>query len=227
MAEKIAFDLVAEAEPIYYADDGIDEILSLMFDEDDKDEDDKDEDEDEDDEELVLLEGDGIDLDDAGLNTPIEEEPVLNLDSGNNFDFLDNHEDLLPGAKIVLVKEEEPERETTWEDDHDHSKFIGYMLERLKGIPPHSGQTTVGCEKAISYLRKLDKEISKAIQSDESNTINEEEAEKIRDKIHEYVDTLEDALDDLVSKKRKKKKKASFSLGKNVYARINDGVDVQ
>ena len=39
MAEKIAFDLVAEAEPIYYADDGIDEILSLMFDEDDKDED--------------------------------------------------------------------------------------------------------------------------------------------------------------------------------------------
>jgi hypothetical protein len=89
-------------------------------------------------------------------------------------------EGLLPGAQIMLVKpDEEPQRDTTWKDDSDHGKFLDYMAERLQAVPPHSGQTTVGCEKAISYLRKLDKEISKAIQSDEDNKIDESTAEKI------------------------------------------------
>lgn len=257
MAEKLAFDLVSEAEPIYYADDpftapaenhasdadlDVETLLqSLLEDDEDKPAEEPMA------EEAVVFElgddeGEGINLDEAGLNEPIEEEPVLDLNldlaeepvpeaemasAANAFDFLDNDEGMLPGAKIVLLKDEEPERETTWEDDQDHSKFINYMLNKMKAIPAHSGQTTVGCEKAISYLRKLDKEISKAIQSDEGNTIDEVQAEKLRDKIHEYVDTLEDALDGLVSKKRKKKKKASFSLGKKVFARINDGQDIQ
>lgn len=251
MAEKLAFDLISEAEPIYYANgplqgegnyaSDVETLLQSLLDDD---EDKKDnlewplemEEEDKADQDIFLdleeeeEEETGISLQEAGLDEPIEEEPVLDLseeDSNDAFDFLDKDDGMLPGAKIVLLKDEEPERDTTWEEDQDHSKFINYMLTKLKAIPPHSGQTTVGCEKAISYLRKLDKEISKAIQSDEKNTIDEAQAEKLRDKIHEYVDTLEDALDGLVSKKRKKKKKASFSLGKKVYARINNGRDIQ
>jgi hypothetical protein len=138
-------------------------------------------------------------------------------------------EGMLPGAQVLLFKkDEEPDRETNWEDDNDHSKFIEYVANKLHAIPPHSGQTTVGCEKAISYLRKIDKEISKAIQSDENNVVSEEQAETLRDKIHDYVDQLEAAYDELVDNKRKKKKKkSSFSIGKKVVARINDGRDLQ
>lgn len=136
---------------------------------------------------------------------------------------LDLPEGMLPGAMemvVVTPEEEEDVRPRTWEDDGEHSDFLNYMLKRLQSIPPHSGQTTVGCEKAISYLKKLDKEISKAIQSDDDNVIDEGEAEKLRDTIADYVDKLETAYDDLVSKKRKKKKKANWSLGKTVVARL-------
>lgn len=137
--------------------------------------------------------------------------------------FLDVDLGTLPGAQVRLVQNEEPDRETSWEEDADPSKFIEYAVSKLKAIPPHSGQTTVGCEKAISYLRKLDKEISKAIQTDEDNVIDEQKAEKLRDKIHEYIDLLEDAYNELNSKKRKRKKKASFTLDKKVVARLHDG----
>jgi len=273
MAEKLALNLVSEAEPIYYAVDpfsapqqqesaALDEVAlpeegnyasddietllqSLFEDDEEKQEEAPHEEEGEaafelsDDGGDIEADAPGISLEETGLDKGIGGEPVFELDladdalapepqDDNAFDFLDQDDGMLPGAKIILHKDdEEPERETNWEEDQDHSKFIPFMLDRMKAIPAHSGQTTVGCEKAISYLRKLDKEISKAIQGDENNSIDETQAEKLRDKIHQYVDMLEDALDGLVSKKRKKKKKASFSLGKKVYARINNGQDIQ
>lgn len=152
---------------------------------------------------------------DGPKDVPEEPDDILS--------FLDHDMGTLPGANVLLVSEPEPTKETNWEEDGDPEKFIEYAVTKLKAIPPHTGQTTVGCEKAMSYLRKLDKEISKAIQNDESNVIDEQKAEKLRDKIHEYIDLLEDAYADLNSKKRKKKKKASFSLGKSVVARLHDG----
>lgn len=124
------------------------------------------------------------------------------------------------------IKAVEPPRETTWEQDSDHGKFLVYLHNKLSEIPPHSGQTTVGCEKAISYLKRLDREISKAIQSDEESKIDETEAEKLRDMIYDYIDQLEGAYEVLIEKK-KKRKKASLKLGKKVLARFNDGENVQ
>ena len=142
-------------------------------------------------------------------------------------------EDIVPGADVVVVTPEEDEvskdddaRKRTWEDDGDHAKFINYVRSRLDKIPRHTGQTTVGCERAIAYLKRLDREISRAIQSDDDNVIDEEEAEKIRDTIMEFVDKLEDAHDKLFSKK-KMKKKASVRIGNQVVARINDGTDIK
>ena len=162
-------------------------------------------------------------------------EDELFKDEGENddteelaFELPDDFElppDILPGAKGLTQRPHEDEqRETNWEKDGDHKKFLHYLVERLKSIPPHSGQTTVGVEKAISYLRKLDKEISKAIQSDEHNVINESKAEELRDKIHGYIDQLEEAYDELMSYKgRKKKKAAGLTIEKEVVVRQKRG----
>jgi hypothetical protein len=123
-------------------------------------------------------------------------------------------------------EEVEQAREKTWEDDEDHSQFIVYLTRKLNEIPRHSGQTTVGCEKAIAYLKRLDREISKAIQGDENGVIDEEEAEKLRDMIFDYIQQLEGAYESLMEGK-KGKKKAGLRIGKTVFARINDGLDIQ
>ena len=158
-------------------------------------------------------------------------EPTDGID-----DAVEILEDIVPGADIVVVVPDEDEvRETVentrsrnWKDDGDHSKFIEHVRERLDNIPRHTGQTTVGCERAIAYLKRLDREISRAIQSDDDNVIDEEEAEKIRDTIMEFVSKLEEAYDKLSSKKNGKfKKKASVKVSNQVIARINDGVDIK
>lgn len=131
--------------------------------------------------------------------------------------------EMIPGADLAMPVKEE--RETDWEHDGDHSKFMIYLPQKLSKIPHHSGETTVGCEKAIAYLRKLDKEISKAVQSDEDGVIDEHEAEKIRDQIMDYIDKLEDGHSSLMQKKTKKKHAAKIS--KTIVARINDGEDIQ
>lgn len=133
----------------------------------------------------------------------------------------------IPGAVAVLddVEEEEDIRDRDWEKDGDHSKFIDYMQEKITKIPSHSGQTTVGCERAIAYLNKLNGEISKAIRSDEENKIRDEDAEEARDQIFKMIERLENALDKLTRKKQNKR--AEIMLGKRVFARINDGTDIQ
>jgi hypothetical protein len=185
--------------------------------------------------ENVLTIEDFEDDDSDGIDTEIDGEAEITIDdSSSNMDAADGallpmpqDDNLLPGAQVAFIAvKDEPEKDTTWEDDGDHVKFLDYAEKKLNSIPRHSGQTTVGCEKAIAYLRKLDKEVSRAIQTDEVNVIDEKRAEAIRDKIHDFVARLEEALDAMMGKK-KKKKKASFSLGKTIVARINDGDDIQ
>lgn len=145
-------------------------------------------------------------------------------------------EDMVPGADVVIILPDEEEveqaaeekKELDWENDGHHGGFMQYVRKRLDNIPRHTGQTTVGCERAIAYLKRLDREISRAIQSDDDNVIDEEEAEKIRDTIMEFVSKLEAAYDKLSSKKSDKfKKKASVKIGNEVVARINDGLDIK
>lgn len=155
-------------------------------------------------------------------------------------DFLDEAveilEDMVPGADLVIVmpddddveESNEKQRELDWENDGDHSHFIQHLRTKLDNIPKHTGQTTVGCERAIAYLKRLDREISRAIQSDDNNVIDEEEAEKIRDTIIEFVSKLEEAYDKLTSKRSGKfKKKSSVKVGNQIIARINDGLDIK
>lgn len=149
--------------------------------------------------------------------------------SGSVVVLEDGVPDLIPGSSVAIVEldDVDEDRELDWENDGDHSKFIEWFKEQLvQNLPKHSGQTTVGCERAIAALNRLNRELSKAIQTDVDGVIDEEEAEELRDQIYDWVDKLEEAKDKLVEKKRKKKA-SSVRVGKEVVARINDGQNIQ
>lgn len=137
-------------------------------------------------------------------------------------------QEFLPGSPVAIVEfnNEEEVKETDWENDGDHSKFMVWFHTQLSNLPQHSGQTTVGCERVIAALNRLDRELSKAIQTDINGLIDEEEAEKLRDTIYDWKDKLEEAKSKLMNKKMKNKK-SSFRIGKEVVARFNDGKDIQ
>lgn len=150
----------------------------------------------------------------------LDDEVVLVMDK-------EDLERMLPGSNIPMLDDDDDEEEEEpkdWENDGDHAYFIVYMKDRLNEVPSWSGSTTVGCEKAISYLRRLDKELSDAIRSDEDNKVDEQEAESLRDTIYDYISRLEDAHEKLMDKY---KKKAQLCVGKKVVARIKDGKDIQ
>ncbi len=164
------------------------------------------------------------------LDKSMVAELVVEEDSLDEDDDDDFFGDLMPKTIITIEPEpDEPQRETTWEQDLDHTKFLGHVADKIKSMPQHSGTTTVGCEKLISYLRKLDRDISKAVQSDEKNVIDEVKAEKYRDVIHNYIGQLEEALEALTTKKRGKKvkKKSSLVIGKQIVSRIKDGTNAE
>jgi hypothetical protein len=82
----------------------------------------------------------GLDLEDV-------EEEIETADA-NKSDAVESHD--------FGLGEDAP-KETDWIHDGDHSKFISYITMKLNGIPLHSGQTTVGCEKALAHSRTSDK----------------------------------------------------------------------
>ena len=86
------------------------------------------------------------------------------------------------------------------------SGFITWIKERVDDVPRHSGMDTAGLERAISYLERLDSEISKAMRLDLDGDLDANKIEEVRSKIDDGLSRLEDRLDKL--KKNKKKKKA-------------------
>ena len=127
---------------------------------------------------------------------------------------------LLPGSEIVLEQDDGESDEKSWEKDGEHTMFLPYMRQKIQEIPRHRG-TTIGCERAIAYLRRLDREISRAIHSDESNVIDEEEAERLREQLFSDIEVLEDALENLTEKKKKTKAAtASVKIDSRIFCRI-------
>lgn len=125
---------------------------------------------------------------------------------------------LMPGADKVVLEADEDDRDTDWENDGDHKHFLPYLRRKMSEIPRHKGSTTVGIERALSYLRDLDRQISKAIQTDKENCIDEGSAEDCRDQIYRDIMVLEEALDKLYLSK--KKSKPSLKVADKIYGRI-------
>lgn len=127
----------------------------------------------------------------------------------------------------AVLEDFEPEgttqTESTWEDDEDHSKYLIWLRRQLENLPRHSGKTTVGCERVIAKLKQLNSSLSKALQTDDDNEIDEVEAERLRDLMLNYISRLQEACDRLMDGKTRKK--ADLRVGKKVFVRIAQGSD--
>ena len=86
------------------------------------------------------------------------------------------------------------------------SGFVAWIQEKISEIPKHSGYDTAGIERAVSYLDKLDSEISKAMRLDLDGELDADKVEEVRAKIYDGIERL-NARHDKVNKKNKGKKK--------------------
>lgn len=85
--------------------------------------------------------------------------------------------------------------------------FVAWVKERISDVPKHSGYDTAGLERAISYLGKLDNEISRAMRMDLDGELDANKVEEVRAKIDEGISRLEERIDKVKSSKKKPKKK--------------------
>ena len=126
--------------------------------------------------------------------------------------------DLLPGAGIRLseFEEEDEARDTDYANDKDLSKFMDHVLSLYPAkIPKHDGTSTVGCERAISFLDRMNGDISRAIREDQDNILDIAKLEDIRVNIMRDVLVLKDHLTKLKKQiKDSHSKKASASTRK-------------
>ncbi len=87
--------------------------------------------------------------------------------------------------------------------------FIVWIKERIDGVPKHSGYDSAGLERAISYMEKLDNEISRAMRLDLDGELDANKIEEVRSKIDDGLSRLHDRLDKTKkSSKTRRKKKA-------------------
>jgi hypothetical protein len=96
--------------------------------------------------------------------------------------------------------------------------FIAWVKERFETVPKHSGYDTAGLERAVSYLEKLDSEISKAMRLDLEEELDANKVEEIRSKIENGIERLQDRLDKIKkTKKDSRKKKSSTDENPNSF----------
>lgn len=128
----------------------------------------------------------------------IDDNDVLLVEDPDDNMAIDDGSGRVPGsdAEFVQYSNDEPkeERESDWETDKDPTKFIIYIKDKLTKIPRHSGQTIPGCERAVSYLKSLENEASKAMRADFNGVIDEEELDKVRKDIDNMIFRLENHI---------------------------------
>lgn len=89
---------------------------------------------------------------------------------------------------------EEEQRPGSWLEDQDPRDFTNYLADKLNKIPSHSGNSTVGCERAINYLSLLNREISQAIRKDPDGVIPLDFLEQARDYIENGIGNLKERI---------------------------------
>lgn len=114
----------------------------------------------------------------------------------------------IPGVEVLVVDEDpddkEEDKETDWENDRDPNHFMVYITKQYpSGIPKHDGTSTLGCERAILFLNKLNKEISEALRADSDDVLDIPKLEDIRVNLVKDTVTLQNHVKDL-NKKRKR-----------------------
>lgn len=83
----------------------------------------------------------------------------------------------------------------------DLAQWAHYMFSR---IPRHSGRESTGIERCISYLKKFDGDLSRAIASDYKGEADIGQLETARRELYDGIDRLEEALEKMKSSRKKK-----------------------
>lgn len=94
-----------------------------------------------------------------------------------------------------------------WET-HGPEGFVVWVKSRIDDIPKHSGYDSAGLERAVSFLERLDNEISRAMRLDLDGALDANKIESVRSQIDDGLSRLHDRLDKVKkhSKNRRKKK---------------------
>lgn len=120
----------------------------------------------------------------------------------------------LPGA-------EEAEEFVEEEQEDESLTFLREIEERLKSVPSHNGQDTLGIRRAINYLEKLESDIDDKVKNDIEGKLTREQIamlEEAKRSILGGIDGLEERLNKINSKnnkdgnKSKRKKKSSSDI---------------
>lgn len=134
----------------------------------------------------------------------VEEDPEDNMSLNEIIVEDDTSDNLIPGSPVQYVEDapekEEEKKDTNWADDGDHGKFIEHIQARITKIPPHSGNTIPGCERALSYLKSIESEISKAMRSDLDGKVDEQKIDDIRKDIANMCSRLDNRINQLRKK---------------------------
>jgi hypothetical protein len=103
-------------------------------------------------------------------------------------------------------KSKKPEK-WDWESKGPHG-FIAWIKGRIDDVPKHSGYDSAGLERAVSYMERLDNEISRAMRLDLDGELDANKVEAVRAQIDDGISRLHDRLDKVKkhSKSRRKKK---------------------
>lgn len=95
-----------------------------------------------------------------------------------------------------------------WESHGSHG-FIAWIKSRIDDVPKHSGYDSAGLERAMSYMERLDSEISKAMRMDLDGELDANKIEEVRSKIDEGLSRLHDRLDKVKKSTKTRRKKRS------------------
>lgn len=129
----------------------------------------------------------------------------------------------VPGGEY----QEDPEPELEVEEDDDIKveddpwswkvdSFLSWLSARMQSVPRHSGRDSVGLERAIAYLKVVNKEISKAVRSDINGEIDISAVQRARDELHDGLKRLQQKLDRIQANTKPKKRKKSAEESNNM-----------
>lgn len=141
-------------------------------------------------------------------------EDVIEMNKPEGFSFNFPH---IPEAGTIEVSDGPSEsgvRESRKEGPKDPwdwqaggmAQLMAWVQDRLNNIPDMSGNETTAIERAMSYLKKLNGEISRAISNDYDGEIDVKMMEVARKWIFQAINTLEATLDKIHGSHYKKKK---------------------
>jgi ElaB/YqjD/DUF883 family membrane-anchored ribosome-binding protein len=136
----------------------------------------------------------------AGTHDP-EPEPVLEVSEEDDKGAVDENE----------AKKSKKNEKWDWESQGPHG-FVAWIKARIDDVPKHSGYDSAGLERAMSYLERLDNEISRAMRLDLDGELDANKIEAVRSQIDEGLSRLHDRLDKVKKhSKTRRKKKAEVS----------------